>query len=192
MSTCMAKDAETIEMVRPARQRVLETAGKLFYRHGFRAIGIDRIIAESDVAKASFYKHFPSKDDLIIAWLDQAEGFGQAWEDKVVEGRNDPLMAVVEAVAVRAVETSCFGCTYQVSAAEFPDEGHPVHVRALAIKQGVVERLADYARRQGVAEPESAARQIFFLIEGLWAASRMFGAKAPVDEALAAARKILS
>ena len=56
-----------------ARDRILSVAGPLFYREGYRATGIDRVIAEADVAKATFYKHFPSKDDLITAWIARAE-----------------------------------------------------------------------------------------------------------------------
>ena len=54
-------------LVKP-RERILETAANLFYANGYRAVGIDRIIAESGVAKMSFYRHFPSKDDLIAAY----------------------------------------------------------------------------------------------------------------------------
>ncbi|MGL5012068.1 MAG: TetR/AcrR family transcriptional regulator, partial [Paracoccaceae bacterium] len=63
------------EIVAPpsARDRIVTTAGSLFYREGYRAIGVDRVIAEADVAKATFYRHFPSKDDLIVAWVETAE-----------------------------------------------------------------------------------------------------------------------
>src|SRR5262245_24284870 len=65
----MARKGEASE----ARQRVLETADRLFYQDGIRAVGIDRIIAEAEVAKMSLYKHFPSKDDLILAVLQHRE-----------------------------------------------------------------------------------------------------------------------
>ena len=59
--------------VSAARQRILETAFRLFYAHGIRGVGVDRIIAESGVAKATFYKHFPAKDDLVVAYLDKVD-----------------------------------------------------------------------------------------------------------------------
>src|SRR4249920_676858 len=68
-SSTMQRKRETSE----ARQRILETADRLFYREGVRAVGIDRIIAEAEVAKMSLYKHFPSKDDLILAALKHRE-----------------------------------------------------------------------------------------------------------------------
>lgn len=64
-----------------ARQRILETADRLFYHDGIRAVGIDRIIAEAEVAKMSLYKHFPSKNELILAVLKYRE-------EKILELRN--------------------------------------------------------------------------------------------------------
>ena len=62
--------------VRPsaARERILDAAFALFYSRGIRGVGVDLIIAESGVAKATFYKHFPSKDDLVVAYLDKVDG----------------------------------------------------------------------------------------------------------------------
>src|SRR5438876_1054555 len=57
----------------PARERILDTAFRLFYAHGPRGVGVDTVIAESGVAKATLYKHFPRKDDLILAYLDQVD-----------------------------------------------------------------------------------------------------------------------
>ena len=80
-----------------ARQRILDTAFRLFYARGLRAVGVDTIIAESGVAKATFYKHFPAKDDLVLAYLDRVDGVwtGQLHEAAGVEqpegGVQDPL-----------------------------------------------------------------------------------------------------
>jgi AcrR family transcriptional regulator len=175
-----------------AKERILKTAGRLFYDHGYRAIGIDRIIAEADVAKASFYNHFSSKDELIVAWIGQAEHFGLAMEEASIAGRADPLMALMEAVIARARETSCRGCTFQVSAAEFADPDHPAHVSARRVKDATILRYISYARAQGLSEPERVARQIFLLIEGIWASVRIYGLDAPIDDALAAARRIIA
>src|SRR5688572_1362712 len=60
----------------PARRRLLDTATRLFYTEGIRAVGIDRIIAEAGVAKATFYKHFPSKDELVVAYIEEQDRLG--------------------------------------------------------------------------------------------------------------------
>ena len=59
------------------RQRLLDTATRLFYAEGIRAVGIDRIIAEAGVAKATFYNHFPSKDDLVLAYIEEQDRIGR-------------------------------------------------------------------------------------------------------------------
>ena len=63
---------------RPARRRLLDTATRLFYEAGIHAVGIDRIIAEAGVAKATFYNHFPSKDDLVVAYIEEQDRLGRA------------------------------------------------------------------------------------------------------------------
>jgi AcrR family transcriptional regulator len=70
----MKNAAKTIRAASPARRRLLDTATRLFYAEGIHAVGIDRIIAEADVAKATFYSHFPSKDDLVVAYLTGSAG----------------------------------------------------------------------------------------------------------------------
>src|ERR1700754_5093262 len=61
----------------PARRRLLDTATRLFYTEGIHAVGIDRIIAEASVAKATFYNHFPSKDDLVLAYIEEQDRLGR-------------------------------------------------------------------------------------------------------------------
>jgi AcrR family transcriptional regulator len=173
------------------RERILKAAGRLFYEHGYRAIGIDRIIEESDVAKASFYKHFPSKSDLMVAWIETANGYGQRMEQNAIAGRDDPLMAVMEAIVARAKDINCAGCTFQVSASEFPDLNHPAHESALRVKRNMLERLENYARQQNLQKPDEVAAQIYFLIEGIWASSRMFGHTAPFEATLVTAKLII-
>lgn len=171
-----------------ARDRILETAGPLFYREGFRAVGVDRVIAEADVAKATFYKHFPSKDDLIVAWVGQAERIAEA-----VLPPDDgpaPLTAYAEAMIGVASEARCLGCTFQSTAAEFSSPAHPAHAAALEVKRRVLAELDRRARLQGLTNPESVAKQVFLLIEGVWAAVRMFGPDAPLEAARAALARL--
>lgn len=173
-----------------AHDRILSVAGQLFYRNGYRAIGVDRVIAEADVAKATFYRHFPSKDDLIVAWITHAE----AMSDSVFPPNEGPtpLFDYTDKAISIAMQQWCLGCTYQGSAAEFVDPTHPAHAAAMAVKRRVISALAARAKTQGLADPSAVAERVFLLLEGVWASVRMFGADAPLSQARDAVRRLVA
>lgn len=183
----------SIEIEKPvlnARDRILSVAGPLFYREGYRAIGVDRVIAEADVAKATFYRHFPSKDDLIVAWLSRAET-GMAAHMPAADTPT-ALSDFILATMTTARRTSCMGCTFQGSAAEFGQTAHPVHAAARAVKDRSIADLEARARAEGLANPAAVAAEVFLIIEGLWASIRMFGPEAPFDAAERAFSRVLA
>jgi AcrR family transcriptional regulator len=162
---------------RSARQRILEVAGEHFYREGFRAVGIDTIIAEAGVAKMTLYRHFPSKDDLIVAYLEDANRRFWEWFE-AARGQGSPreqLLALFEGVGKLASSPVCYGCTFQHAAADFPTLDHPGHRVALAHKQAVLARLRTLAAAAGVSEPDGLAGQLLLLMDGAFVATRMFG-----------------
>jgi AcrR family transcriptional regulator len=172
-----------------ARERIVSTAGRLFYAEGYRAIGIDRVIAEADVAKATFYRHFPSKDDLIVAWIGAAEA-GAATVLPPVDGPK-ALSDYVQAVLAIAGRAGCAGCTYQGAAGEYAPQNHVVHQAARGVKDRVLADLAARARAQGLHDAEAVAQEMFLLTEGLWAAKRMYGTDAPLQAYARAAERII-
>lgn len=180
--------AAPMEKPPSARDRILNTAGPLFYREGYRAVGIDRVIAEADVAKATFYKHFPSKDDLIVAWIDRAEE--RSAQALPPLDCPEPLTAYVDRMIAIARQGGCMGCTYQGTAAEFSDPAHPAHAAAISVKRRVIETLEARARAQGLSDPQATARAVFLFLEGVWASVRMFGASAPLAGAETAVRRL--
>jgi AcrR family transcriptional regulator len=162
----------------PVRQRILETAQRLFYRQGFRAVGIDAIIAEAGVAKMSLYRHFPSKDDLIVAYLEESNRQYWEWLDGEMAHLHDPeqkLIGMFSAVETLSTSPECLGCTFQCTAAEFPDRDHPGHQVAVAHKTAVQNRLAELAHQAGLLDPEELGDQLLLLMDGAWVAARMFG-----------------
>jgi AcrR family transcriptional regulator len=177
-----------------ARERILGAASRLFLRDGFRAVGVDTVIAEAGVAKMTLYAHFPSKDDLIVAYLERAnEGFWQ-WLEAAVAGVDDPrarLIAMFDAVGRLANDRRCLGCTFQGTAAEFPDPGHPGHRVALAHKQAVLARLRTLAQDAGLRDPDGLAGQLLLLMDGAWVAARMFGPGNPSAQVAAAATALV-
>jgi len=178
----------------PARQRILETAQRLFYRDGFRAVGIDTIIAEAGVAKMSLYRHFPSKDDLIVAYLEESDRQYWEWLDRAVADIDDPvdkLVGMFEAIELLATGPEYLGCTFQGTAAEFPDRDHPGHQVALAHKQRVRDRFAQLADEAGLRRPEALADQLLLLMDGAWVAARMYGPRNPARGLAATARTLI-
>src|SRR5512132_2861322 len=178
----------------PARERIVAVAGELFYRDGFRAVGVDSIIASAGVAKTTLYHHFPSKDDLIVAYLERANERFWGWFDAAVAAEREPrakLMALFESVARLAASPECLGCTFQGTAAEFPAADHPGHRVASAHKQAVLQRLRELAAQAGAREPSQLAGELLLLMDGAFAAARMFGRRSPAATAPAAAATLL-
>lgn len=173
---------------RSARDRILDVAGPLFHREGSRAVGVDRVIAEAGVAKATFYAHFPSKDDLIVAWLLRAEEAVAAILPP--EDAPDALSAYAFLMIDLAGRPGCLGCAYQGGAAEFGDPSHPVRAAARGVKERVLAALRRRAGAQGL--PDAAAERVFLLLEGVWAAVRVLGPDAPLDAAHDALRRLLA
>ena len=173
-----------------ARDRILSIAGPLFYREGYRAVGIDRVIAEADVAKATFYRHFPSKDYLIVAWLNRAEN---SMADQFPAADTPKALSdYVAATLAIARGDTCMGCTFQGSAAEFGNSMHPVHLAARSVKDRLLNDLVTRAKSEQLNFPEDVAAEIFLIIEGLWASTRMFGRDAPFNAAERAFARIIT
>jgi AcrR family transcriptional regulator len=179
----------------PTRQRILEITADLFYREGFHATGVDTISERAGVTKMTLYRHFPSKDDLIVAYLQDANTrFWEWFETSIKAKQGSPrkqLIALFEAVARLTAEPDCHGCTFQNTAAEFPALDHPGHRAALAHKQALLERLRDLASQAGARKPEVLADQLFLLMDGAWTAKRMFGTENPARNIAAAAKALL-
>jgi AcrR family transcriptional regulator len=174
----------------PARERILDTAFRLFYAHGPRGVGVDTVIAESGVAKATLYKHFPRKDDLILAYLNKVDEawFGQlraAAEAAGAEPR-EQLVGMFDALHTACRREGYHGCAFINTAAE-SDSGGDVHARTVEHKSAVRAWVTDLARRAGAAEPEGLARQLTLLLDGGLAAGVLDTDPAAPDAAKTAA-----
>jgi AcrR family transcriptional regulator len=160
-----------------ARERILQTASTLFYREGIRAIGIDTVIAESGVSKASLYRSFESKDELVAAFMAERDRrFWSWWDDLEEQHQGDPralLLALFQGVGRQVADAAFRGCPFLNMATEFPDPAHPGRVIARANKEEMRARLAKLCRRLGIASPESVARQLVLLINGAYATGQM-------------------
>jgi AcrR family transcriptional regulator len=182
------------KMPSAARARILDTATRLFYRNGFHAVGIDTIIEQSSVAKMTFYRHFASKDDLVVAYLKQTNEHFCSWMRSLEGSDANPRAAlerIFQGIAALAVLPMCLGCTFSAAAGEFPQTNHRVHRAALEHKVAVLERLSALARAAKLRAPDSVAEQLLLLMDGAWAAARMFGPQSHAGQVFAAANAIL-
>jgi AcrR family transcriptional regulator len=185
---------ETVAKKPSARERLLATAGRLFYERGFLAVGVDEIVAESGVAKMTLYRHFPSKDDLVAAYLKGADEAFSSWFDRALATTRNPrdkIMAVFTALGALAQSAQCLGCTFQMTASEYPDPRHPAHKIAVAHKKEARRRFATLAEQAGLREPDALADQLLMLMDGAWVAARMFPRSNPARHVAAAAEALL-
>ncbi len=178
-----------------ARERILETAERLFYRDGYHAVGVDTIVAESGVAKMTLYRHFPSKDHLIAAYLERTNEQLLTWVEKLIAPHEDPraaLEAVFDGVARLASSPECLGCAFVGAAGEFPEPDHPGHRVAAEHKRAVVDRLRELAQRAGARDPNGLAEELLLIMDGAWSAARVFGPGSHGRRAAAAAKAVIS
>ena len=154
----------------PPRERILDTAYELFSRHGIGAVGVDRIVAESGVAKMTLYRHFPSKSELALAFLELRE---QRWtrdwlQREVYRSASTPrdrLLAIFDAFDTWFHRPDYEGCSFINTLLEMP-QSDPLHQAAaqhLAVIRAFVE---DLARQAGLEHPEEIAFQLQLLMMG--------------------------
>ena len=155
-----------------ARSRLLGTASRLFYGEGLHSVGVDRIVAEAGTTRATLYRHFPSKDDLIVSYLEEAD---QAIRDRLehtrADGRSaaDTLRAIAADIASDIRTPGFRGCAFLNAAAEYSDPAHPVHRRVVAHRQWFLSAVTDlFAHFSARADP--AARHFVMLRDGAMAA----------------------
>lgn len=178
-----------------AKDQILETAGRLFYERGYRAVGVDTIIAESGVAKMTLYRHFPTKDDLIAEYLERASQGFFTWVEALTQDEKSArrkLELIFEAVAHRAVQPACLGCTFMAAALEFPELEHKAHAVALDYKKRVLALLTELSAQAKAKDPTLLGQGLMLLMDGAWSAARMFGPGSYAGRVLEVAKVLIA
>ena len=155
--------------VSEARSRLLATATRIFYAEGLHSVGIDRIVAEAKVTRATLYRHFPGKEDLVVAYLRgvhemESEGIGKILADDLSAA--DMLRAVAESIAEGIRSAHFRGCAFLNAVAEYPDPAHPVHQAVLEHREWFLNTVTDLLAQVGDTPPELAARHFVMLRDG--------------------------
>lgn len=177
-----------------AKDQLLETAARLFFPNGYRAIGVDKISAESGIGKMTLYRHFESKDDLIVAYLQESNTkFWEEFENSTREANSprEKLAAFFQTLAAYVTRPMCFGCPFLNVATEYPDPDYPGHKIALQHKESVRQRFRDLAAQAGARNPEVLADQLSLLMDGAFMAVRMYGPKNPAMNLAGAAESLI-
>lgn len=153
------------------RERLLAVAIRLFYERGIHAVGLDTIIEEAGVSKTAFYKHFSSKDELVLAAVQLRDEWERtAWMRAVRKlGGDDPaakLRAFFDVTEIWFTSPDFHGCMFVNTVAEFPDPRDPIHRAAARHKRFTRDVCRDLAKEAGATDPEAFADQFTALFEG--------------------------
>ena len=154
-----------------ARERILDTAYELFSRHGTRAVGVDRIIAECGVAKMTLYRNFTSKDELILAFLERRE---QRWtrewlQSEAVRRGGSPaerMLAIFDVFDEWFATKDFEGCSFINVMLEIVDQGDPVRQATVRHLAAIRAFVRDLAAEAGVEDPDAVAHQWHILMKG--------------------------
>lgn len=178
-----------------ARDKVLATARDLFYREGFRAVGVDAVVAASGVAKTTLYRWFATKDDLVLAVLDSRnDAFWAQWEstaEKYMGRPREELLAQLKWIARYIGSADSRGCPFLNAAAEFPDPGHAVRDSVARNKQTLRRRLLALCMACGFEDAALLADQLVLMIDGAFAGSQALGRNGPARTLLRAAQSAI-
>lgn len=179
----------------PSRERILDAATALFYAHGINSVGIDLVIAQSGVAKMTLYRHFGSKEELVLAFLAKAHADWSAWlrarvAASRVQERNRPL-AVFDALEEWFGTPEFRGCPLIGAAAEVKDARSPVHRIAWRLKRELRDYLRGLVRAAGHRNADLLGDQLLLLLDGAVVRAAMEGGAEPARVARRAAAVLL-
>ena len=178
-----------------ARDRIFQTAGRLFYIKGIRAVGVDTIAAEADTTKMSLYRNFPSKDELVAEWLrDHDTRFRQTWDAMAARHHNAPRKQLKAAFALlekHVADPEARGCPMANSAVELTEADHPARKVIEAHKAKLRARLAQMCTQLGARTPGLLADQLFLLMEGAQVTTQTLGVHSPAKNVARAAEILI-
>ena len=178
------------------REQIVDAALKLFYRHGFNATGVDKVIAVAGVSKKTLYRYFRTKDELILATLRKRDELFRnklmRETERLASTPRDRLLALFDATGNWFREQDFSGCMFINAAAEFSDHSNPSHILAAHHKALVCEYIRGIAEAAGADDPTALANELNLLIEGATVYAHVMGDKNADARAKDMARHFIS
>jgi AcrR family transcriptional regulator len=153
------------------REKLIQAGHEIFYREGFLLVGLDRLLNEVGCSKQTFYNHFESKDDLIVAVIEEHHRWWSSeLRDRIQRAAGpDPrgqILAIFDVLKELTHDPEFHGCIFLNAAVEFPQPHHPAHQSARKAKADGVEMLTALAERAGAFDPQAMAQEIDMILEG--------------------------
>ncbi|MEE8505978.1 MAG: TetR/AcrR family transcriptional regulator [Kiloniellales bacterium] len=182
-------------MVSAKRDQLIDTAIELFNRDGYRATGIDKILAKSGVAKMTLYNYFGSKDELVLAALKRRDAHWREWFRHALarraEGPRGRLLAVFDALEEWFAQADFQGCMFMRAASEFCACDDPIHAAAAEHQRLILAELRELAAAAGARRPAKLARELLLLVMGAIVATQVNGPVAAGQTAKKAAAVLI-
>jgi AcrR family transcriptional regulator len=153
----------------PVRDRILAAADEYFYAEGIRAVSADKLIAAAGVSKVTFYRHFPSKDDLVVAYLEGRAAVERQAIEHFHEQAGDAcgtLLAIAQGIGDISCSPGFRGCPFINAAAEFADPGHPARRTIAAHRAWFTSFLTGLLGEMGIRDRATVADQLMILRDG--------------------------
>lgn len=175
-----------------ARERLLDTAEELFYAEGIRAVGVERILSVSKVGRASFYRHFPSKENLVVAMLERRDLRWRTWLAERVAAHGGGPLAVFDALGERFARADFRGCAFINTMIESADPTSSAHRVAASHKSRVTDYVESLLIADHHPEPATLARQLVMLMDGAIVTAVRERSVAPAERARAVAEALLA
>jgi AcrR family transcriptional regulator len=177
------------------RDELVRKALAVFYRHGFHATGMDRLVAETGISKTSMYKHFRSKDDLILATLRLRDEEFRNWFTRRIEAlapdARTRLLAIYDVLGEWFDGKGFSSCMFIKASGEYPDASDPIHALAVEHKRLLENYVIGLAAEAGASEPQTLARQLILLAEGAIVTAHLLGTANVAQPARAAAKVLI-
>jgi len=177
------------------RDRILQAASELFYSQGIKATGVDAIAKLAGSNKMTLYSHFPSKDDLVVAFLRKRDEDFRSWFVAQIDNKahqpKEKLLAVFDVIGEWLEIPEFRGCAFINAAAEFPVEGNPVHQVSAEFYDQFRSYISNLAEQCGIATPDSLALQLSLLVEGAIVSEQMKRHSGAAEQAKQAAKVLI-
>jgi AcrR family transcriptional regulator len=163
-----------------ARDRLIRVASELFYREGIHSVGVDRLVAAAQVTRATFYRHFPSKEDLVLAYLQSEDAAIQGAFAAAEQSGAEPrklVGLVIQAVADDVERQHTRGCPFINAAAEYPDASSPIRVRIADHREWFRSTLEHLMKAADLPDPAEKSRVLVLLRDAAMVGGYLDGAQ---------------